>query len=78
MKLVKVPACKFMMGVPSEAPIRDRHCEHEREVAIGNGFLAGRDGSHQITARSAMGESRSKAGEDPTHPVDRASFKLAV
>jgi formylglycine-generating enzyme required for sulfatase activity len=78
LKLVKIPAGKFMMGVPKDAPNRDKQDLDEREVTFGKEFWMAATEVTQAQYEAVMGENPSKSGKEALHPVDCVSFNQAV
>jgi formylglycine-generating enzyme required for sulfatase activity len=75
MKFVKVPVGKFTMGVPENAPERDKQDLPEREVAIEKGFWIGTTEVTQAQYEALMGDNPSKSSRDPQCPVDTVTPK---
>ncbi len=78
MKLVKIPAGKFKMGVPKDAPNRDKQDLDEREVTFDKDFWMGVTEVTQAQYEAMMGENPSKSSKEALHPVDCVSFNQAV
>ena len=75
MKFAKIPAGKFMMGVPKDAPDREKQDEDEHEVTIVKDFWMGATEVTQAQYQSLMGDNPSKSGSDPQFPVDAVTPK---
>lgn len=78
LKLVKIPAGKFMMGVPKDAPNRDKQDLDEREVTIETDYWMGVTEVTQAQYEAVMGENPSRSGKEALHPVDGVSFNQAL
>jgi formylglycine-generating enzyme required for sulfatase activity len=78
LKLVKIPSGKFMMGVPKDAPNRDKQDLDEGEVTFAKDFWMGVTEVTQAQYEAVMGENPSKSGKEALLPVDGVSFKQAV
>lgn len=78
LKVVKIPAGKFKMGVPRDAPNRDKQDLDEREMAFGKAFWMGVTEVTQSQYEAVMGENPSRSGKEAHHPVDGVSFNQAV
>lgn len=78
LKLVKIPAGKFKMGVPKDAPNRDKQDLDEREVNIDKDYWMGMTEVTQAQYEAVMRENPSKSSKEALHPVDCVSFNQAV
>lgn len=75
MKFVKIPAGKFMMGVPEDAPDRDKQDLAEREGAISEAFWIGMTEVTQAQYETIMGDNPSKSIRKPLCPVETVTPK---
>lgn len=78
LKLVKIHAGQFKMGVSKDAPNRDKQDLDEREATIANEFWMGVTEVTQAQYEAVMGENPSKSGKEALHPVDGVSFNQAL
>lgn len=80
MKLVKIAAGAFTMGVPADAAVRQAHPpvrDDEHEVTIAKDFWIGVTEVTQAQYEAIMGDNPSKAGPGADLPVNAVSFVQA-
>ena len=75
MKFAKIPAGKFKMGVPEDAPDRDKQDLPVTEVTIAKPFWMGITEVTQAQFETVMGENPSKIVRDPQYPVETVTPK---
>lgn len=75
MKFVKIPAGKFTMGVPQDAPDRDKQDLAEREVEITEAFWMGATEVTQVQYEAIMGANPSRSSREPQCPVETVTPK---
>jgi formylglycine-generating enzyme required for sulfatase activity len=77
MKLVLIPAGKFLMGSPAEEAERDPE-EVQHEVAIARPFYMGAFEVTQDQYQRIMGKNQSHFKGGPDHPVEQVRWREAV
>jgi formylglycine-generating enzyme required for sulfatase activity len=77
LKLVLVPAGRFAMGVPEDAPDRDKQDLPVREVVFEKAFRMGATEVTQAQYEAVMGENPSRSVREPQCPVDSVTPRQA-